>query len=53
MSKIINFGEVTRENTQEHDPSWQQIPNHPNRILILNASENNGMRKISTEKLLY
>lgn len=42
---IINFDEVTGENTQEHNLGWPQIPDHPYRILILNASENNGDEK--------
>ena len=29
---MINFDEITRENTEEHSPHWPQIPDHPYRI---------------------
>lgn len=48
---IINFDEVTGENTQEHNLGWPQIPDHPYRILILNASENNGDEKNKNRKI--
>ena len=35
---IINFDEVTGENTQEHNSHWPQIPDHPYRILIIGES---------------
>lgn len=31
---MINFNKVTVENTQEHNPRWSKISNHPYRILI-------------------
>ena len=39
---MINFGDVTKENTKEHNPNWPQISDHPYRILIIGAS---GSRK--------
>ena len=35
---MINFDEVSRENGQEYNPHWSQIPNHPYRILIIGDS---------------
>ena len=35
---MINFDDVTKENTKEHNPHWLQIPDHPNRILIIGGS---------------
>ena len=34
MQKMINFDDVIKENTKEHNPNWPQIPDHPYRILI-------------------
>ena len=31
---MINFDKVTVENTQERNPRWSKISNHPYRILI-------------------
>ena len=31
---MINFNDVTKENRHEHNPHWQQIPDHPYRILL-------------------
>ena len=25
---MINFDDVTKENTKEHNPNWPQIPDH-------------------------
>ena len=30
---MINFDDVTKEDTKENNPNLPQIPNHPNRIL--------------------
>ena len=35
---MINFDDVTKENIQEHNPNWPQIPDHPYRILIIGGS---------------
>ena len=35
---MINFDEVTGENTQEHNPNWPKILDHPYRILIVGKS---------------
>ena len=32
---MINFHDVTKENIEEHNPNWPQIPDHPYRILII------------------
>ena len=38
MQKIINFDDVTKENIEEHNSNWQQIPDHPYRILLIGGS---------------
>ena len=35
---MINFENVTGGNTQEHNPRWLQIPDHPYSILIIGGS---------------
>ena len=35
LLKIINFDDVTKESIKEHNPNWPQIPDHPQRILII------------------
>ena len=35
---MINFDDVTKENTKEHKPNWPQIPDHLYRILIIGGS---------------
>ena len=35
---MINFDNVTKENTKEHNPNWPQVPDHPYRILIIGGS---------------
>ena len=32
---MINFDDVTKKDTKEHNPNWLQIPDHPYRILII------------------
>ena len=32
---MINFDNVTKENIEEHNPHWPQIPDYPYRILII------------------
>ena len=34
---MISFDDVTKENIEEHDSNWPQIPDHPCRILIVEA----------------
>ena len=41
---MINFDEVTKEK-KEHNPNWQQIPDHPYIILITGGS---GSRKTNS-----
>ena len=36
--KITNFGYVTGKSIKEHNTNLLQIPNHPNKILIINWS---------------
>ena len=35
---MIYFDDVIKENIKEHNPNWQQIPDHPYRILIIGGS---------------
>ena len=42
---MINFDDVIKEETKEHNPIWPQIPDHPFRILITGGS---GSRKASS-----
>ena len=35
---MINFDDVTKENINEHNPIWLQIPNHPYTVLIVGGS---------------
>ena len=39
MQKMNKFDDVTKENIDEHNPNWPQIPDHPYRILIVGGSE--------------
>ena len=36
---MINFDDVTKENIEEHNPNWPQIPDHLYRKLITGGSE--------------
>ena len=36
---MINSDDVTKENIKEDNPNWLQIPDHPQRILIIGGSE--------------
>ena len=40
---MISFDDVIKENIKEHNPSWPQIPDHPNGILKIGGS---GLGKI-------
>ena len=35
---MIYFDDVIKENIKEHNPNWQQIHDHPYRILIIGGS---------------
>ena len=35
---MIKFDDIARENINKHNPNWQQIPDHPHRILIIQGS---------------
>ena len=35
---MINFDNVTKEDTKEHNPNWPQIPDHLYKILIIVSS---------------
>ena len=35
---MINFDDITKENTKEHDSNWPEIPDHPYGILIVGGS---------------
>ena len=32
MQNTINYDNITKQNTEEHNPNWQRIFNHPYRI---------------------
>ena len=36
---MINFEDVTKENTKEHNPHWQQIHDHLYRMLLIRDRE--------------
>lgn len=36
---MINFHELTQDNTQKDNPHWMQIPGHSYRMLIVGVSE--------------
>ena len=38
MQKMINFDDVMKKETKEHNPNWPQILDHPYRILIIGGS---------------
>ena len=38
LNIMINFDNITKENRQEHDPYWQQIPDLQCRIIIVGGS---------------
>ena len=38
IQKMINFDDVIKEETKEHNPNCAQIPDHPYRILITGGS---------------
>ena len=33
--KVINYNDVQKKNMKDHNPSWQQCPDHSYRILII------------------
>ena len=35
--KMFDF-DITKENTKEQNPEWQEVPDHPHRILMLGGS---------------
>ena len=37
MQEIINFDDVVKGKIKEHNPNWQQIPDHIYRILTMEA----------------
>ena len=38
MQKMINFNNLIKEETKEHNPNWSEIPDHPYKILIIGGS---------------
>ena len=38
IQEMINFDDVIKEETKEHDPNWPQISDHPYIILIIGGS---------------
>ena len=45
MKEMIDFDDVTKENIEEHNSNWQQIPDHLYRVLIIGGS---GTGKINS-----
>ena len=35
---MINFDDVIKEETKEHNPNWSQVRDHPYRMLIIGES---------------
>ena len=35
---MINFHDITKEDTKEHNPNRSQIPDYPRKILIIGSS---------------
>ena len=35
---MLNFDDVTKKNIKEHNPNWRQIPDLPQKILIIGGS---------------
>ena len=38
IQNMINFDDVIKEETKEHNPNWSRIPDHGYRILIVGGS---------------
>ena len=38
IQEMINFDDVIKEETKEHDPNWPQISDHSYIILIIGGS---------------
>lgn len=38
LNMVLNFDEITGQNTKEQNPNWNQILHHPHRILIVHSS---------------
>ena len=45
IQKMINFDNVIKEETKEHNPNWPEIPDYPYRISIIGGS---GSRKTNS-----
>ena len=45
IQKVINFDDITKENTKEHKLNWPKISDHPFRIFIIGGS---GSAKTNT-----
>ena len=35
---MLNFDYMTKEDIKEHNPNWQESPDHPHRILVIEDS---------------
>ena len=35
---MFNFDYITKEDIEEHNPNWPELPDHPYRILIIGGS---------------
>ena len=50
---MINFDDVKKEETEEHNPNWTQIPDHPYRILIIRGKTNSLFNLISQNLFIF
>ena len=53
---MINFHDVTKEETKEHNPNWPQVLDHPQRILIIGGSgsgKTNSLFNLILFNLIY
>ena len=42
---MVNLDDVATENIKGYNPNWSQIPDHPNRMLVIGGS---GSRKTNS-----
>ena len=44
---MINYDYTTKENIKQHNPNWENIPDHPYRILLLGSSRSGKINALS------
>ena len=45
---MINYDDAIKQNKKEHNPNWPEIPDHPQKILIIGGSESEKKIHYST-----